>query len=358
MTVPSPTQTPSPSSSQVETEASENSREKDSLHILPLSIIPLETPSLKQARLLKDASLKSVVELFRDKDAGSARLDPSHLHQVFGWPEDPVHPDLATIEALSGLHSYDVFSLRIELRRLNLPVNDYSDLQLSEDKNRELTKYMADFTRPLIQQVYGNTETQINDVNELIAMFSNPNKEEALNNLKLMAEKLSVQIEDIPSFLHEYGDIFLSLAYFKEQLDAVVPQITDFTTTLYELKLNYQLRQNRTFISTCNDIQKSFGDIVSSITGRFESFDRHSENLWENITAESFRNVKALIAAHHTTIGGVLCGLRVKMSAWDEKFGDDRGGPMERSEFIMSEIKRGIDVITRIEGEARKVAAH
>ena len=148
MTVPSPTQTPSPSSSQVETEASENRQEKDSLHILPLSVIPLETASLKQARLLKDASLKTVVELFRDEHAGSARMEPSQLHQVFGWPEAPVHPDLATITALSSLNSYDVFSLRIELRRLNLSVNDHSDLQLSEDKNRELAKYMTDFTRP------------------------------------------------------------------------------------------------------------------------------------------------------------------------------------------------------------------
>lgn len=357
MTVPSPTQTPSPSSSQVATEASENSWEKDSLHILPLSIIPLETPGLKRARLLKDASLKSVVELFRDEGAGSARVDPSQLHEIFGWPEDPVHPDFATITALSALHSYDVFSLRIELRRLNLSVTDHSDLQLSEDKNRELAKYMADFTRPLIQQVYGNTGEQIDDVNELTAMFSNPDKGEALNSLRLMAEKLNVEIEDIPIFLNEYGDIFLSLAYFKEQLDEIVPSIIDFIAGMGELKTNYQLRHDRNFITTCNDIQKSFGVIVSSIKGRFESFERHSENLWENITAESFQNVKTLIAAHHTTIGGVLCGLKVKMSAWDDRFGNGQGGPMPRSAFIMSEIKPGIDVIMRIEGEARKVAA-
>ena len=357
MTVASPTQTPSPSSSRVEIELSENNREKDSLYILPLSIIPLETPSLKRARILKDARLEGVVELFHDEDTGSGRLDPSQLNQVFEWPKDPVHPDLATITALSGLHSYDVFSLRIELRRLNIRVNDHSDLRLSEEKNRELTKYMADFTRPLIQQVYGNTEAQINDVNDLIAMFSKPDKEEALNSLKLMADKLGVQIEDVPEFLEDYGDIFLSLAYFKEQLDEIVPLIIDFTTILGELKLNYQLRQNRYFVSTCDDIQKSFNDLTSSITGRFESFDRHSQNLWENITAESFRKVKELITAHHTTIGGVLCGLKVKMNAWNERFGKGQGGPMQRSDFIMSEIKQGTDVILRIEGEAPKVAA-
>ena len=66
MTAPLPRQTPSLSSPQAEDELSKFNREKDSLYILPLSIIPLETPSLKRARLLKDARLNSVVELFHD----------------------------------------------------------------------------------------------------------------------------------------------------------------------------------------------------------------------------------------------------------------------------------------------------
>ncbi len=66
MTAPLPRQTPSLSSPQAEDKLSKFNREKDSLYILPLSIIPLETPSLKRARLLKDARLNSVVELFHD----------------------------------------------------------------------------------------------------------------------------------------------------------------------------------------------------------------------------------------------------------------------------------------------------
>jgi hypothetical protein len=358
MTFPSPTQTPSPSSSQVENKLSEYDRDKDCLYILPLSIIPLETPGLKRARLVKDARLESAVEVFHGPDTGSGRwYDPNQLTQVFDWPQDPVHPDLTIIKALIGLHSYDVFSLRIELRRLNIRVNYHSELRLSEEKSRELTKYMTDFTRPLVQHIYGNTNTKIADVNDLIAMFSKPNKEEARKNLRLMAEKMSVRMEDVPTFLEDYGDIFLSFAYFKEELDKIVPSIKDLIIVLRELKSDQQWRQEKHFLSTCDNMEKSFTDIISSITKRFENFDQHSQSLWDNITAESFRRVKDLITNHHTTVGGVLCGLKVKMDVWNERFGRGQGGPIQRSDFIMGELKEGIDVITRLENEAPKIVS-
>ena len=358
MPFPSPTQTPSPSSSQVENKLSEYDRDKDCLYILPLSIIPLETPGLKRARLVKNARLESAVEVFHGADTGSGRwYDPNQLTQVFDWPHDPIHPDLTIIKALIGLHSYDVFSLRIELRRLNIRVNDHSELRLSEEKSRELTKYMTDFTRPLIQQIYGNTNTEIADVNDLIVMFSKPNKEEARKNLRLMAEKMSVRMEDVPTFLEDYGDIFLSFAYFKEELDKIIPSIKDLIIVLRELKSNHQWRQEKHFLSTCDNMEKSFTDIISSITDRFENFDQYSQSLWDNITTESFRRVKDLITNHHTTVGGVLCGLKVKMDVWNERFGRGQGGPIQRSDFIMGELKEGIDVITRLENEAPKIVS-
>ncbi len=250
-----------------------------------------------------------------------------------------------------------MFSLSIELRRLNIRVNDHSELRLSEEKSRELTKYMTDFTRPLIQQIYGNNNTIIANTNDLIAMFSNPNKEEELKNLRLMADKLSVRMEDVPTFLEDYGDIFLSLAYFKEELEKIVPSIKDLIIVLRDLKLNHQWRQEKHFLSTCDNMEKSFTDIVSSITERFENFDQHSQSLWDNITAESFRRVKELITGHHTTVGGVLCGLQVKMDAWNERFGRGQGGPIQRFDFITGELKQGIDVITRLKNEAPKIVS-
>ncbi len=60
--------------------------DQDALHILPLEILPVETPGLKRARLIKNVRLDSVVELFREADTGSGQVHPSKLAPVFTRP--------------------------------------------------------------------------------------------------------------------------------------------------------------------------------------------------------------------------------------------------------------------------------
>ena len=57
--------------------------DRDSMHILPLTILPLETPSLNRARLIKNVRLESVVELFTDLKSGSGQVDIESLPQEF-----------------------------------------------------------------------------------------------------------------------------------------------------------------------------------------------------------------------------------------------------------------------------------
>ena len=59
------------------------------------------------------------------------------------------------LNCLANLNSFDVYTLRVELRNVGVPVNDHTKLKLSKSKNEELTEYMRDFTRPLISQVCG-----------------------------------------------------------------------------------------------------------------------------------------------------------------------------------------------------------
>ncbi len=328
----------------------------DALHILPLSIIPFETPGLKRARLIKNVRLETVVEMFKDESAGSGQVRIEHLPKVFGWPPGEIHPDHAKLDRLASMSSYDVFSLRIELRRLGIDVEDHVQLRLSKKKNEELTEYMRDFTRPLIQQVYSDVDQEITDVRQIIDMFKNPDKEQAIKNLRRLSESLDVPLEDIPRFLEDYGDIFLSLAYFKQCLDRIVPIILDFLQALGELQNNFHLRHDKNLMNTCAYMEETLNNTMASITGRFESFHRHSSAMWENITADSFKRVKQLITSHHTTVGGVLCGLAVKMNVWNEKFGNDKGGPQARADFVMSEMRHGIDKIHQIECSAPKIS--
>ena len=332
---------------------------RDSLRVLPLSLVPLETAHLRSACLIKNVFLESVVEFFRDNATGSGQVMPAELPEFLGWPSDETHPDHGKILSLARLNSFDVYSLRIELRRLNIPVNDYSQLRLSESKSQELAGYMKTFTMPLIQQVFGAENTEVKDFDQLVAMFRSPNKEEALRNLRMLADKLETDLVEVPRFLEDYGDTFLSLAYFKQCLDDIVPKVMEFLENLPILQKNYQLQNTHGFVPCCEAIDKNLNSIITSITGRFESFDQHSKDMWNNISAESFRDVRRMITEHHATVGGVLCGLSVKIDAWDERFGSTApdSALVRKAEFVMGEMRRGLEKIEAIEASAPQMAA-
>ena len=104
---------------------------------------------------------------------------------------------------------------------------------------------------------------------------------------------------------------------------------------------------------TTQTVEATINGLMANITGRFENFDRSTKDMWNNISADRFRKVERLIQSYHTTIGGVLCALSVKMYAWAELFPTkDSGGPVRRAEFLMSEMKQGIENIQSIEDSA------
>lgn len=183
-------------------------------------------------------------------------------------------------------------------------------------------------------------------------MFKSPDKGEAIKNLRMIADKLGIGLMDVPLFLEEYGDVFLSLAYYQGALDEIIPRVTGFLDELDEINSNYQVRQMPRFEETCETLQMQFNDITASITGRFESFDRNSKTLWDNINAATFQAMKEMIEAHYVTIGGVLCGLMVKIDSWENKFAKGRGGPVAKADFIMSEMRMGMNHIYKIEQSA------
>ena len=44
------------------------------------------------------------------------------------------------------------------------------------------------------------------------------------------------------------------------------------------------------------------------------------------------------------------------MSIWDERFSDGRGGPQARADFVLSEMRHGIEKIAEVEASAPKVS--
>ena len=166
-----------------------------------------------------------------------------------------------------------------------------------------------------------------------------------------MSDVLDIGLQDIPKFFEDFSDIYLSLAYYQQYLDDVTPKIIAFIDEMLMLKTSWQLRQDLRLMEACDTLETSLNDLIVSVTGRFEAFSRNTDTMWENINAEKFRKVEALIKAHHSTIGGILCGVGSKMYAWRSNFKDaEVGGPLARAEVIMSEIVPGLDKIVELDG--------
>lgn len=330
--------------------------QRDSLHILPLCMLPVQTPALRRACMVKNNRLENAIEMFNDKDAGSGQLYLRDLPDYFKEAgDDTLKPDLAMLRRLERMPSFDVYSCRISLRALEIEVNDEEYLKLSPEKMEQLNDRMKEFSRPLIMQVFGSESEAMGEEADLIGMLRNPDKSEALRRLNMLAEELEVPITEIPRFIEDYGDIFLSLAYFRDCLDRVVPVVDRFLDWLQELRETWMIKNDRPKDKLLGKVVADLSDISGSITGRFESFERKTQDFWSDVSAERFREVRRFITDHHITVGGVLCGITLKMDHWQERFSKNNpGGPQARLEFIISEILPGLDSIRKLEERAAK----
>jgi hypothetical protein len=327
--------------------------DRDALHILPLGILPLQTLAVRRARLIKNFKLEAVIEFFEGRDTGSGQLGIEDSHKEFGWKVSPPHPDLTMLRKLGQLPSYDVYSLRILLRESDIVVDQASALRLSPTMVRELTSYMSDFTRPLIQEVYGTDDVLVKSFDDLLALFRAPDIRRAKQKLQEMADKLEVKLMDIPRFLEDYADIFLSFSYYRRCLDQTMPAVDNFQTSLKSLRTNYTLKNDHSFQKTCEMILATVNDLLTAITGRFENFELSTADMWRNLTAERFRAVESLIRSYHVMIGTVLCFLSVKFDSWVRMFPNPSvDKPIQRAEFLMTGMRPGFDGMRRIENLA------
>ena len=323
--------------------------DRDTLHTLPLKFMPLQKETLKRARLIKNSRLESVIEIFRDKDVGSGQIEVEKLPNEFSHEALPA-ADFNLLRVLALMPSYDVYSLRVTLRAANIKISDNEALQLSAEKTQELAAYMKSFTRPLLMQVYGEEGVKIETFEDVVGLFRDPDMQKARHRLNVMASKLGIEIMAIPKFLEDYADIFLSLSYYKQCLDDVTPSVYEFFASLADLRKSHQMRTNVQLMTACKDIESTFTELLTSVTGRLESFDRYTKDMWNDLSAERFRKIESVIKTFHTMMGGILCALTVKMDAWTALFPNPRAGaPGRRADFILNDLCHGMRRIRELE---------
>lgn len=326
--------------------------EKDALHILPLAIIPLKTPGMRRPRLIKNARFETVVELFRDARSGSGQIDIAGLSDFFDVESPSFIEDRVIIEALADAPSFDVYSLRLTLRSHNLKVNEAEHLRLSGKMQEKLTGYMRVFTRPLVQKVFGDDTRDISSASQIIDMFREVDRDEALRRIRAISDALGLEIDQIPGFLEDYGDIFLSLSYFKRYLDRIRPDFEVLKTWMNEGIAQSHLRHNRDAMRACETVNTNVDAAIRFVLSRFQAFDETSQEFWKDLSRERYGVLRQLIQSHHHTVGGILCGLSVKLERWHADFPSATGSPNKRVDWLQAEMVPGLEKIRALEKSA------
>ena len=86
-------------------------QDRDALYVLPLPTLPLRTPGLLRARMLKDSRLDSAIELFHDQKSGSGRVYVDQLEQVFGEMTEELEHDQEILHRVAELTSLSLIHI-------------------------------------------------------------------------------------------------------------------------------------------------------------------------------------------------------------------------------------------------------
>lgn len=320
----------------------------DAIDALPLTIIPLSSSTLKAARLVKNSRLETAIEIVNDPIAGSLQIRPEDIvDSQIGSAADQ-----AVVTKLSELPSYDVYSLRSSLKRLGIEV-DETVLELSDSMKDKLSRYTQEFTYPLISNIFGYGEEV--DAHNLLKLFSDPDKEQVAQRLKIMADKTGLSLNEIPGFLADYSDVFLSVAYYRHTFQSIVPDINRFWLWLGELRTHREVSASPRTLASCKKVEESLRFLSTSIRERLTKFQTGFDLFWGDINKDSFATLRNEIVENHAGMGAVLCGLVVKMRHWSEEFPDNAiGSPAKRAQFIMTELEPGLENLKEMENEARE----
>jgi len=328
----------------------------DSMDELPLSIIPLSSNTFKNAKLLKNTRMETVLELYNDPITGSFQMatDDDAFADAFSSHNEAVLKDQEIIQKLSKLKSFDIYSLRVTLRKMGLDVVDEKALELSSDMKNRLKKYTRSFTTPLIQKIYGDDESDALKSGDLTALFKNSDIYVVKKNLDLLSEKTGIKLGDLPKFLENYSDVFLSIAYYRYSYEQIDTEVQRLLVWINDIEQSPQIKKTPATYHACLEVADALHIVLSSLKDRFDRFQFSFELFWTDINHVSFETLQKEIQRNHASMGAVLCGLHVKLNAWKKEFpNNDIGSPQKRGKFIISDLQPGIQNLKVLEETAR-----
>lgn len=326
-------------------------KERDAIDTLPLSDIPLSSTGLKSAKLVKNSRMETSVEIFSDPLSGSLQVAPEAISDFMKTSPQ----DQEIIKKLSGLYSFDVYSLRSNLKSLGVEVEDAEALELSDEMKEGLSLYSLEFVSPLIEKIYGKDRENLKSSQDLSKIIKDSDVAKVKENLQKIAQRTGMQLVEIPVFLKEYSDVYLSVAYYRYSFESIAADTERFLFWLEGLKSVREVASNSQNLTQIKQIETIIRFLHASIRERLAKFHSTFELFWMDINRESFINMRKQIEDNHGSMGAVLCSLIVKMHLWKKEFPNNNvGGPSTRLKFALSEMEPGLMKLKDMENEARK----
>src|SRR3546814_14838318 len=105
-------------------------------------------------------------------------------------------------------------------------------------------------------------------------------RDEALRRIKAISDALQLSVDQIPGFLEDYGDIFLSLSYFKRYLDKIRPDFAAMKTWMHAGIADSHLRHNKHAVRACETVNVNVEAAIRFVLGRFQAIAERRRELW------------------------------------------------------------------------------
>lgn len=332
-----------------------SNEDMDSLHTLPLAILPFQTKALASISLVKNAQLRSVIELFSGEQTGSGQIEISDIGSRFEELKDAGHPDLTLLKELGKLRSYDVYSLRITLRKRGIPIDKGNVLRLSSTKQAASTDFMRNFTQNLLKETFAQIPTADDDRLELVvcddddsadkgrhlSKLINPiDPENAHSNLGRLAERLEIRLENLPNLLEDFADLHLSVAYYESCYGKLEREFDNLFALMSRLvRTNNTFQRETAFLQKCDRVEFDMASSKRFVQEHLGLFDKLEREFWNEVSAKRFREIEDVAKANQVRLGGILCGMTKKMNAWKKMFPrPELVTPHRLAGFIMSEL--------------------
>lgn len=326
--------------------------DRDSIHTLPISVLPVATAALTRARLIKNHRLETRVELFRESGIGSGQIAIDEVPDFFAGDPQALQADLVLLRRIGQLPAFDPYTLRIGLRQAGVDVLSLEALQLSAAKRAELLPLMRNITRPLIVHLYGEGQADLDDLDTLIRLIAYPDTPRVRARIHAMADKLKIGVDALPDMLEDYGDTYLALSYYRSYFQCALPVLRRIVSWMQEVRQQSFLRSDPAAQRSFQEAEDVLTYVSGSVTRRFDGFDRRTVVNWSKVTVGTFRQVRDLITEHQQSLAQVLCGLTVKIFEWEQRFPNGGGSPDRRAEFVGADLRPGLDSLWAAERRA------